>query len=194
MLKEPIREKERESEALLLLPEGRAHAWREPLSMDSYHPSSSPTYGLPTPEPHATANYSTNDYTNGPSSNSNNGGSGDAFTWTAVTVVQSMALFLAAGVAEIGGGWLVWQTMRASKPWWWAALGSLVLVSYGFLPTLQPSADEGFGRIYAVYGGFFIVLSFLWGWLLDGDRPDWGDVVGGAISLAGVLLILFWPR
>jgi chromate transport protein ChrA len=43
-----------------------------------------------------------------------------------------------------------------------------------------------------VYGGFFIVLSFLAGWSLDGDRPDLGDVVGGSIALGGVLLILFW--
>lgn len=53
--------------------------------------------------------------------------------------------------------------------------------------------DE-FGRIYAVYGGFFIVLSFLFGWMLDGNRPDLGDVIGCAISLVGVLVIMFWPR
>jgi len=41
------------------------------------------------------------------------------------------------------------------------------------------------GRIYAVYGGFFIVMSFLLGWALDGDQPDLGDVVGGVIAMAG---------
>ena len=34
-------------------------------------------------------------------------------------------------------------------------------MAYGFIPCLQPMSD--FGRIYAVYGGFFIVLSFVWG-------------------------------
>jgi small multidrug resistance family-3 protein len=116
----------------------------------------------------------------------------ESFQWTVVTIIQALALFVAAGVAEIGGGWLVWKAIRSSKPWWWAVLGSLVLVLYGFLPTLQPT--DSFGRVYAVYGGFFIVLSFLAGWLLDGDKPDKGDVIGGSISLAGVLLILFWPR
>ncbi len=33
---------------------------------------------------------------------------------------------------------------------------------YGFIPTLQPTSN--FGRLYAVYGGFFIVLSYAWGW------------------------------
>lgn len=34
-------------------------------------------------------------------------------------------------------------------------------MGYGFVPCAQPMSD--FGRIYAVYGGFFIVLSYLWG-------------------------------
>ena len=71
-------------------------------------------------------------------------------------------------------------------------LGSLTLVLYGFIPCLQPM--DSFGRMYAVYGGFFIVLSFLFGWLLDGDRPDQGDVCGSVVALAGVLIIMLWPR
>ena len=47
------------------------------------------------------------------------------------------------------------------KPWWWGLCGSVVLVVYGFIPCLQPMSD--FGRVYAVYGGFFIALSYLWG-------------------------------
>jgi small multidrug resistance family-3 protein len=116
----------------------------------------------------------------------------DSFQWTAFAVLQAIVLFLLAGLAEIGGGWLVWKAVREGKDWWWAALGSVVLVVYGFLPTLQPT--DSFGRIYAAYGGFFIVLSLLWGWGLDGDKPDRGDVIGGTVSLVGVLMLLFWPR
>mmetsp|Transcript_29190 Transcript_29190/g.67187 ORF Transcript_29190/g.67187 Transcript_29190/m.67187 type:complete len:131 (-) Transcript_29190:72-464(-) len=112
--------------------------------------------------------------------------------WTALLVIQAVAVFIAAGFAEIGGGWLVWGAVRESKPWWWAIAGSLVLIIYGFLPTLQPT--DSFGRIYAAYGGFFILLSFLAGWWLDGTKPDKGDVVGGVVALVGALVILFWPR
>jgi len=115
-----------------------------------------------------------------------------SFEWTARNVILSIFLFIAAGIAEVGGGWLVWQTIRESKPWFLAVLGSAVLVGYGFIPTLQPL--DTFGRVYAVYGGFFILLSYAWGWLLDGDRPDVGDWVGTGIALAGVLVALFWPR
>ena len=118
------------------------------------------------------------------------------FVWTVATVFQSLVLFGIAGVAEIMGGWMVWMAIRGNsdgkKPWWYAFVGSLVLICYGFIPTLQPL--DSFGRIYAAYGGFFIVLSFLFGWVLDGDKPDVGDIVGGAVSLVGVFLILFWPR
>lgn len=120
----------------------------------------------------------------------------NGFSWTLTTVAQSVAIFCLAGVAEIMGGWLVWVAIRGNssgkKPWWYALVGSFVLVAYGFIPCLQPT--DSFGRIYAVYGGFFIVLSFLFGWLLDGDRPDVGDIVGGVISLVGVFVIMFWPR
>lgn len=123
-------------------------------------------------------------------------GGEESFEWTAVTVLQAISVFCLAGCAEIIGGWMVWVAIRGNsggrKPWWYALIGSLILVAYGFLPTLQPT--DSFGRVYAVYGGFFIVLSFLFGWWLDGDKPDIGDSIGGAIALAGVLVVLFWPR
>jgi drug/metabolite transporter superfamily protein YnfA len=68
-----------------------------------------------------------------------------------------------------------------------------VLVLYGVIPTLQPSAAT-FARVYAVYGGVFIVMSYGWGWAVDKTRPDTGDFVGGAIALAGVAIAWFWPR
>ena len=142
-----------------------------------------------------------------PETSDNNNNNDDE--WNTRTILQALVLFLLTGLAEIGGGWLVWKAVRGSgsgsgdsnnnnnnkqqrAPWWWAVAGSVVLIVYGFLPTLQP-VDE-FGRIYAAYGGFFIFLSLLWGWGLDGDRPDIGDVIGSVIALVGVLVLLFWPR
>lgn len=117
---------------------------------------------------------------------------GDGFLWTALVVLKVAVLFLLAGLAEIGGGWLVWQAVRESRPWWWALIGSAVLVFYGFVPTLQPLSD--FGRLYAVYGGIFIGLSYVWGVVFDGMRVDRGDLIGSLLSLAGVCVALFWPR
>jgi small multidrug resistance family-3 protein len=72
-------------------------------------------------------------------------------------VARAVLLFALAGLAEIGGCWLVWQWLRADRPWPWGAAGALALVLYGVIATWQ--ADANFGRVYAAYGGVFIVLS-----------------------------------
>jgi small multidrug resistance family-3 protein len=110
---------------------------------------------------------------------------------SASMIPQSLSLFILAGLCEIGGGWLVWQWLREARPWPWGLIGGVILVLYGVIPTFQPTH---FGRVYATYGGFFIVLSLLWGWVLDGNKPDQWDLIGGAVSLVGVAIIMYWPR
>ena len=73
------------------------------------------------------------------------------FSWTAQKILYSISLFFLAGLAEIGGGWLIFQAIRVHQPFWWGILGSAILVIYGFIPTLQPISN--FGRVFAVYGG-----------------------------------------
>jgi small multidrug resistance family-3 protein len=106
---------------------------------------------------------------------------------------RSILLFALAGLCEIGGGYLVWLWLREDKVVWLGILGGLVLFIYGVLPTLQPE-EAHFGRVYAAYGGIFVVLSLLWGWWVDGVRPDRFDVLGGAIALLGVGIIMYAPR
>lgn len=106
-------------------------------------------------------------------------------------ITNSVFLFLLAGLCEIGGGWLMWQWMREGRGFSWGLIGALVLILYGIIPTFQPSH---FGRVYAAYGGFFILLSLLWGWFLDANVPDRFDMVGAAVSLIGVSIIMYWPR
>lgn len=108
-------------------------------------------------------------------------------------LVRSVLLFALAGLAEIGGGYLMWLWLREGRPWWVGLVGALVLMLYGVLPTLQPSGLD-FGRVYAAYGGAFIVLSLLWGWLVDGVRPDTPSTVGAGIALVGAAVIVYWPR
>lgn len=110
---------------------------------------------------------------------------------THVILVRSIALFILAGVMEIAGGYLVWLWLRDNKGFALGAVGGLLLFLYGVIPTLQPAH---FGRVYAAYGGVFVVLSLLWGWWIDGRRPDIPDAVGGAICVVGVAVIMYWPR
>lgn len=84
---------------------------------------------------------------------------------TAVTILRSIALFLAAAVLEIGGAWLVWQGIREQA---WIGAGVIALGAYGFVATLQD--DPNFGRILAAYGGVFVAGSLAWGmaWTVTG--------------------------
>lgn len=106
-------------------------------------------------------------------------------------ILKSMALFLLAGLAEIGGGYMVWLWLRRGEAALFGLLGGLVLFFYGVIPTFQPAH---FGRVYAAYGGVFVVMSLLWGWLIDKHRPDFYDVIGALVVVAGIGIIMYWPR
>jgi small multidrug resistance family-3 protein len=106
-------------------------------------------------------------------------------------VARSLSLFVLAGLCEIGGGYLVWLWLREGKGVLIGLLGGAVLILYGVIPTFQPA---NFGRVYAAYGGIFVILSIAWGWLIAQETPDRFDLLGGAICLAGVFVIMYWPR
>ncbi|MEB3030709.1 YnfA family protein [[Mycobacterium] nativiensis] len=107
-------------------------------------------------------------------------------------VIRSVALFVLAAIAEIGGAWLVWQGVREHRGLLWAGAGVIALGLYGFVATLQPDAQ--FGRILAAYGGVFVAGSLAWGMAFDGFRPDRADVLGALICLVGVGVIMYSPR
>jgi len=107
-------------------------------------------------------------------------------------IARSIALFLLAAVAEIGGAWLIWQGVREQRGLVWIGAGVFALGLYGFVATLQP--DANFGRILAAYGGVFVAGSLAWGMVVDKFRPDRYDIIGALICLAGVGVIMYFPR
>jgi small multidrug resistance family-3 protein len=109
-----------------------------------------------------------------------------------VTVLKSVALFVLAALAEIGGAWLIWQGWREHRGVLWIAAGIVALGAYGFVATFQP--DPHFGRILAAYGGIFVAGSLAWGVLIDHFKPDRYDLLGATICLLGVLVIMYAPR
>lgn len=106
-------------------------------------------------------------------------------------ILKTTFIFIVAGICEIGGGYLIWLSIKEGKSFWFALAGSLILILYGFVATLQPS---NFARVYATYGGFFIVLSLVWAYLFDRFVPDKYDLIGALIVLIGVSIIYYAPR
>ncbi len=103
-----------------------------------------------------------------------------------------VVLFLIAGIAEIGGGYLIWLWLREGKSAYLGLFGGIALVLYGIVITFQMFPT--FGRVYAAYGGVFIMLSVLWGWGIDKKMPDLYDWIGALICLVGVSVMLWAPR
>lgn len=108
-----------------------------------------------------------------------------------LTVLKSIGLFIAAGLAEIGGGYLEWLWLREHRSALLALAAVPVLFLYGLLPTFQPAT---FGRVFAAYGGVFVAMSVLWGWAVDRRQPDLPDVAGARVAIAGMAIIMWWPR
>lgn len=109
-----------------------------------------------------------------------------------MTVSRSLALFVVAAVAEIGGAWLVWQAVREHRGVAFAVAGVAALGAYGFVATAQ--TENNFGRVLAAYGGIFVAGSLAWGVAVDGFRPDRFDIAGAVVCLVGVVLIMYGPR
>jgi small multidrug resistance family-3 protein len=108
-----------------------------------------------------------------------------------VDIVLSLSLFFLAALFEIGGGYLVWLWLRENKGLGVGLLGGIVLAVYGIIPTFQPAH---FGRVYAAYGGIFIVSSLIWGFAIDRKSLDRYEIIGAVIALLGVFVMFYVPR
>jgi small multidrug resistance family-3 protein len=108
-----------------------------------------------------------------------------------MTIIRSLFFFVLAGLCEIGGGYLIWLWLKEDKPFWYGLTGGAVLALYGVVATFQTAS---FGRVYAAYGGIFIVLALLWAWKVDGFKPDRYDIIGALVALTGACIIIYMPR
>jgi small multidrug resistance family-3 protein len=106
-------------------------------------------------------------------------------------ILYSLFVFFLAGLCEIGGGYLVWLWLRENHSWIFGAFGGLILFVYGIVPTFQKSH---FHRIYAAYGGIFIVMALFWGFFFEEIIPDTFDILGAVIAGIGVIIIFYYPR
>ena len=81
--------------------------------------------------------------------------------------------------------------VKRGYSWVIGVIGGFVLFAYGIIPTFQPSH---FHRVYAAYGGIFIIMALAWGWLFEGIVPDLPDILGSTIAIIGVVVICYVPR
>jgi small multidrug resistance family-3 protein len=106
-------------------------------------------------------------------------------------ILKTLVLFVATAVAEIVGCYLPYLWLRKDGSAWLLVPAAVSLTAFAWLLTLHPTAA---GRVYAAYGGVYISVAILWLWLVDETRPTVWDVVGAAVSIAGMCIIMLGPR
>ncbi|MDB5659015.1 MAG: hypothetical protein JWS10_1630 [Cypionkella sp.] len=102
-----------------------------------------------------------------------------------------MPLYVLAAVLEIAGCFAVWSWWRGASIVWLIP-AAIALAGFAYLLALAPPTHAG--RSYAAYGGVYIAASVAWLALIERTRPDWADLAGAGLALAGAALILWAPR
>jgi small multidrug resistance family-3 protein len=105
--------------------------------------------------------------------------------------LKTLTLFFITAIAEILGCYLPYLWLRQDKSAWLLVPAALSLALFAWLLSLHPTAA---GRVYAAYGGVYIVVAIFWLWTIDGIRPTLWDLVGATVALAGMAIIMFAPR
>jgi small multidrug resistance family-3 protein len=105
--------------------------------------------------------------------------------------IKRIGLFATTAVAEIIGCYLSYVWLRHGRPVWYLAPAASSLAAFAYLLAQHPTSA---GRTYAAYGGVYVAMAVFWMWIMEGQKPDRWDLIGGAVSLCGMALIAFGPR
>jgi len=107
-------------------------------------------------------------------------------------VLTTTLLFFATALAEIIGCFLPWLWLKKNASAWLLLPAGVSLMVFVWLLTLHPAAS---GRVYAAYGGVYVVTALLWLRIVDGVKLSTYDWVGAAVAFCGMLIIVAgWGR
>ncbi|KAB7896821.1 YnfA family protein [Rouxiella sp. S1S-2] len=100
---------------------------------------------------------------------------------------KTTLLFFATALAEIIGCYLPYLWLRRGGDILLLLPAAASLALFVWLLTLHPAAS---GRVYAAYGGVYVMTALLWLRYVDGAKLATSDWVGALVALAGMLIII----
>lgn len=107
-----------------------------------------------------------------------------------MNIVKTILLFFLTAVAEIVGCFLPYLWLKKQGSALLLIPASVSLCIFVFLLSLHPVES---GRVYAAYGGIYIITAMLWLILVDRSRPTPFDIIGALIILLGsALMVAGW--
>jgi small multidrug resistance family-3 protein len=102
-------------------------------------------------------------------------------------MIGNLGIFFLAAFFEIFGCFAFWLYFKLERTPWWIALGVISLSIFAYV--LTKIDLEQAGRIYAIYGGIYIVAALIWLVLVEKESFNRWDVIGARISLFGAFII-----
>lgn len=102
-------------------------------------------------------------------------------------MLKIIALFFATAVAEIVGCFLPYLWLRKDGSVWLLLPAVISLLLFVWLLSLHPAAS---GRVYAAYGGVYVVSALLWLRFVDGVKLSSLDWLGAGVTLLGIAILV----
>ncbi|MDY0899405.1 YnfA family protein [Pantoea agglomerans] len=107
-------------------------------------------------------------------------------------MIKTAVLFFITALAEITGCFLPWLWLKKGGSVWLLLPAAASLALFVWLLTLHPAAS---GRVYAAYGGVYVLNALLWLRVVDGVKLSVWDWSGALIAFSGMLIIVMgWGR
>ncbi|WP_034919145.1 YnfA family protein [Erwinia sp. 9145] len=105
---------------------------------------------------------------------------------------KTTLLFFITALAEIIGCFLPWLWLKKQGSVMLLIPAAASLALFAWLLTLHPAAS---GRVYAAYGGVYVVTALLWLRFVDGIKLSYYDWLGAAVAFCGMLIMVAgWER
>lgn len=107
-------------------------------------------------------------------------------------MLKTTFLFFVTALCEIIVCFLPWLWLKRGATAWLLIPAGVSLALFVWLLTLHPAAS---GRVYAAYGGVYVVTALLWLRIVDGVKLSLYDWSGALVALCGMLIIVAgWGR
>lgn len=107
-------------------------------------------------------------------------------------MLKTTLLFFVTALCEIIGCFLPWLWLKRGATAWLLVPAGVSLALFVWLLTLHPATS---GRVYAAYGGVYVVTALLWLRIVDGVKLSLYDWSGALVALCGMLIIVAgWGR
>ena len=101
-------------------------------------------------------------------------------------IIKTLALFIVTAVAEIVGCYLPYLWLVHGRSAWLLIPAAISLALFVYLLTLHPAES---GRVYAAYGGIYVLTALAWLRIVDKSPLTMYDFAGATLVLLGMMVI-----